>query len=272
MNSLILSARNHPALRALRTIRGAVMVLALGVAQILFVSAADVSAEPKPISPTPRVVVPKLHGTIKVDGNFDEPVWARAAVIQPLYRNDGSGREREHTKLRLWYDDEAIYLGWVCEDSDIQGTFTQRDSKLLEEEEVVEFFVAPTTLTRYFEFQWNPVGGIFDATIENDLDRRGVSKAFRGDPTFTAKGMKSAVKVDGTVGQSSDRDNLWKVEVRLPFADLGLTTPKANTVWRVNFHRYNRGQGHPTELLSWSPTLCPSFHQPGRFGTLQFGK
>lgn len=271
MYSLFSTSQSHPTSRKVSFVRAATLVLALGFAHVVSMSAADLPASPGKAHPTPRVGVPKLHGAIKVDGSFDEPVWARAAVIQPLYLNDGSGREREHTKVRIWYDDEAIYLGWVCEDSDIQGTFTQRDSKLWEEEEVVEFFVAPTTLSRYFEFQWNPVGGIFDATIENDLDQRGVSKAFRGDPKFTAKGMKSAVKVDGTVGKSGDRDNLWKVEVRLPFADLGLTTPKPNTVWRVNFHRYNRGQGHPTELLSWSPTLCPSFHQPGRFGTLEFG-
>ncbi len=271
MNSLIAAIRNSSASRRLWLVRASAIVLALGLVQRVCVSAADTPADPK--SPAlPRVVVPKLHGAIKVDGTLREAVWSKAAVIQPLYRNDGSGREREHTEVRVWYDDAAIYLGWTCQDSDIHGTFTKRDSKLWEEEEVVEFFVAPKTLTRYFELQWNPVGGIFDAIIENELDERGMSKAFEGDWTFTAKGMTSAVKVKGTVQKPGDRDSLWTVEIRLPFADLGLTTPKAGEVWRANFHRYNRSEGKPTELLSWSPTLNPSFHQPSRFGTLEFGK
>lgn len=274
MNSLISKARNDLASGLHRYFRVAAIaiVLALGLTHQIPVSAADAPADPKSPPALPRVVIPKLHGTIKVDGDLREAVWCKAAVIEPLYRNDGSGREREHTRVRLWYDDEALYLGWTCQDSDIQGTFTRRDSKLWEEEEVVEFFVAPENLSRYFELQWNPLGGIFDATIENDLDERGLSKAFRGDPGFTAKGMKSAVKVKGTVGKSSARDEFWQVEIRLPFADLGQPTPKPKAVWRANFHRYNRGEGHPTELLSWSPTLNASFHQPSRFGTLEFAK
>jgi hypothetical protein len=256
----------------LRPVRLAAIALVLGFAPLVTLPAADVPPAPKSSPALPRIVVPKLEAGIQVDGNLREAAWTKAAVIQPLYRNDGSGREREHTEVRVWYDDEAIYLGWTCQDSDIHGTLTQRDSKLWEEEEVVEFFVAPKTLTHYFELQWNPVGGIFDAIIENDLDERGMSKAFKGDWTFTAKGMKSAVKVKGTVGKSDDHDKYWKVEIRLPFSDLNQPTPKAGEVWRANFHRYNRSECLPTELLSWSPTLNPSFHQPSRFGTLEFGK
>jgi len=227
--------------------------------------AAEMPPKPKKLPPPKRIVVPKLHGSIKVDGELRESVWKKAAVLEPFYHNDGSGREREHTEVRLWYDDTALYLAWTCQDSDIQATFTQRDSKFWEEE-VVEFFVTANKLTRYFELQWNPLGGVFDAIIDNDLDERGVSKNFRGDWNFTAKGMKSAVKLKGTVGNSSDKDEFWQVEVMLPFADLGQATPRPKDVWRANFYRFNRTKGQPVEQLSWSPTLSPSFHQPGRFG------
>ena len=61
--------------------------------------------------------------------------------------------------MRVWYDDKALYLGWTCIDSDIQATFTKRDSKFWEEE-VAEFFVTAKELKRYFELQWNPLGGV----------------------------------------------------------------------------------------------------------------
>lgn len=260
-----------PISHSLRPVRVAAIALVVGFVSLVSLTADDAPA-PKSSPTLPHVVVPKLEAVIQVDGRLHEAVWKKAAVLTPLYRNDDSGRERERTQIRLWYDDQALYIGWTCRDSDIHGTFTQRDSKLWEEGEVVEFFVGPQSLNRYFELQWNPVGGIFDAIIENELDEHGMSKAFHGEWSYTAREMKSAVKVKGTVENSSDRDKSWRVEIRLPFADLNQPIPKAGEVWRANFHRYNRGKGHPTELLSWSPTLNPSFHQPSRFGYLEFGK
>lgn len=233
--------------------------------------AADIPPDPTTLPPPKRVVIPRLRGSIKIDGELKEKAWAKAARLEPFYKNDGSGREREHTEVRLWYDDQALYLGWTCRDVDIQATFTNRDSKFWEEE-VVELFVTATNLNRYFELQWNPLGGVFDAIIDNELDERGVSKAFKGDWNFTAKGMQSAVKVKGTVNDSSDKDDFWQVEVRLPFSDLGQPAPKPKDVWRANFFRFNRTRGLPVEELSWSPTQLPGFHQPIRFGYLEFGE
>lgn len=233
-------------------------------------AAADKSTDPNSFPSPKRVVVPKLQGPVTVDGDLNEAVWAKAAVLSPFSQNDDAGPEREKTAVRIWYDDSALYLGWTCTDADIQATFTARDSKFWEEE-VVEFFVTSKTLNRYFELQWNPLGGVFDAIIDNKLDQRGVSTNFIGDWSFTAKGMQSAVKVKGTVGNSSDKDEGWSVEVRLPFADLDEPAPKPKAVWRANFYRFNREKGHAPELLSWSPTRLPGFHQPSRFGYLEFG-
>ena len=256
-----------------------------GAATILFILMAThpvFAAETPQPSQTPqapqrlrspaRVVVPRLQGNVEVDGELSDPVWRKAVVLEPFFKNDGSGRGRELTTVRLWYDDAALYIGWTCRDTDIQATFTERDSKFWEEE-VVEFFVTPgKALHRYFELQWNPLGGVFDAIITNELDERGVSKSFKGDWSFTARKMTSAVAVRGTVQNSNDRDERWQVEVRLPFADLGVPAPKPGDVWRANFYRYNRGKDEPAELLAWSPTLLPGFHQPTRFGYLEFGK
>jgi hypothetical protein len=242
----------------------------ISVCAFLPARAAQASSPADSVPPPQRVVVPKLQGPITVDGDLTEPVWRSAAVLSPFFKNDGSGRGREETTVRVWYDDTALYLGWTCKDADIQATFTARDSRFWEEE-VAEFFVTSKDLARYFELQWNPLGGVFDAIIANDLDARGISKKFTGDWSYTAKGMRSAVKMKGTAANSSDVDEYWQVEVVIPFADLGEPTPKAGTTWRANFYRFNRGKDHPPEGASWSPTRLPSFHQPSRFGFLEFG-
>ena len=154
-------------------------------------------------------------------------------------------------------------------DLDVQATFTNRDSNFWDEE-VVEFFVAPKELKRYFELQWNPLGGVYDSIVQNQINEKGVSTNYIGDTSFTAKGMTSAVKIKATVGNSSDKDEFWQVEVMIPFAALGQSPPRPNVVWRANFYRFNREKDRPVELLSWSPTRVPDFHQPSRFGYLEF--
>jgi hypothetical protein len=234
--------------------------------------AAEGVAEADPAAlPVPRrVVIPKLQGAVTLDGVLDEPVWAKAVEITPFVQADNGGAVREGTTVRAWYDDVALHLGWTCVDADIQATYTARDSKFWEEE-VVEFFVTRGELARYYELQWNPLGGMFDALIANRLDARGVSRGITGDWSFTAAGMRSAVKVRGTVQKSEDRDEGWVVEVTIPFADLGGAAPRPGDVWRGNFYRYNREARQPLELQSWSPVFLRGFHQPSRFGYLEFG-
>ena len=259
-------------LRPMRPTPGwAHLLLIAGLLHLVALAADENLVELKSLPAPKRVLIPKLRGALKVDGELNEPVWKKAAPLSPFFPNDGAGNERERTSVRLWYDDTALYVGWTCADSDIQATFTARDSKFWEEE-VVEFFVTPKGLERYFELQWNPLGGVFDAIIHNQLDARGVSTNFTGDWSFTAKGMKSAVKVKGTIGNSADKDEVWQVEVMIPFAALGQSAPKPGEVWRANFYRFNRGKDQPVELLSWSPTMLPGFHQQSRFGFLEFGK
>jgi len=123
-------------------------------------------------------------------------------------------------------------------------------------ERSVEFFVTSKTLDRYFELQWNPLGGVFDAIIDNKLDQQGVSNELQRRLNFTAKGMKSAVKVKGTVGNSDDKDEMWQVEVALPFADLGSSRPNRK-LSGVRTFTVQPGEDKPAELLSWSPTRFP---------------
>lgn len=226
------------------------------------------SDEPVPL-PKP-VVIPRFNSMVKIDGSLHESVWTKAAVIKPLLRNDGSPPGDEQTEVRLWYNEQALFLGWLCQDTNIQATMTHRDNQLWEEE-AVEIFITPNSLDRYFEFQWNPLATTFDAVVTNALDSQGKSRNYRFDPTFTATNLTAAVVVKGSIGDSSDRDESWQVEAMIPFTAFRSVPPKPGEVWRGNFFRINRGTNQAAEYFSWSPTLSPWFHQPNRFGKLEFG-
>lgn len=255
--------------RDLKTLR---LVLAVACGALGFGCTMNKSPDAATITTEPRrAVVPKLSGDLRIDGRLDEPVWRRAAVFKPFFPNRGEGRDSEATEVRLWYDDTALHLGWLCADRDIQATLTKRDSRFWDEE-VVEFFVTADKLEQYFELQWNPLGGVFDAIIHNQIAAEGRSAKFTGDWSYTAKGLTSAARVEGTVGNSADLDRGWSVEVALPFSDLGVPAPSPGCVWRGNFYRFSRGANNPEQQLSWSPTRLPGFHEPSRFGHLEFGR
>src|SRR5438552_2108960 len=118
--------------RSLLSLHWGALAIIVGLVNLFPLGGAETSSDPKKLPLPKRVVVPKLHGSVKVDGELSESVWKKAAVLKPFYQNDGSGREREHTEVRLWYDDTALYLAWICQDADIQATFTQHDSKFWE--------------------------------------------------------------------------------------------------------------------------------------------
>ena len=255
--------------------RATTVVLVLSLTIVAWMAALSRTAEPQtPATPSsmpePKsTIVPHIEANVKIDGVLDEAPWQKAARLTPFAAHDTMAAAGVSTEVRIFYDEAALYLGWTCQDTDIQATFTQRDSRFWEEE-VVEFFVTSATLDRYFELEWNPLGGTFDAIITNDIGPDGRSRGIKGDWSYTATHMTHAARVDGTVQNSSDRDERWTVEVRIPFVDLNAGTPKSGDVWRGNFYRYNRDQNREPELLSWSPTIWPGFHQPTRFGYLRF--
>ena len=230
---------------------------------------AVIAAAQAPMPDPKTAIVPRIEAQVKIDGVLDEQPWQKAARLTSFVRNDKPAAARAATEVRVWYDQTALYLGWICDDYDIQATFTQHDSRFWEEE-VVEFFVTPAALDRYFELQWNPLGGTFDAIITNQIGSDGRSQRIDGDWSYTAANMTYAVLADGSVQDSSDRDQRWTVEVRIPFADLRVGTPRRGDVWRGNFYRFNRDRDREPEQLSWSPTIWPGFHQPTRFGYLRF--
>ena len=250
-------------------ILGILFALLRSLFTVLLLGLIGFAVASKAEEPLASAAVPQLSGTVVLDGKLDDAVWQEARQLTPLVINGNGSAPREQTKVWLFHDGKALYLAWEVTDQDIQATFTARDSRFWEEE-VVEFFLAPEKLDTYFELQWNPLGGVFDAIIHNTLDAQGKSRGIEGDWEFTAKGMRSKVSVEGTVSDASDRDRRWTVEAVIPFADLGNLKPVAGTLWRANFYRFNRGKNGFLEKQSWCPTLDPSFHQPSRFGVLKF--
>ena len=122
--------------------------------------------------------------------------------------------------------------------------------------------MTPVTLDRYFELQWNPLGGTFDAIITNELGVDGRSKQFKGTVSYPRRIITFAVNADGTVPIRATAIGDGRLKCASPFADLRVPTPRSCDVWRANFYRFNRDSGSETEQLSCRRRSCPAFINP----------
>ena len=235
-----------------------------------------------------------------VDGRLDEPVWARVPPVGDFLLNDGSGQPQLPTELRICWDDSNLYLAFIAVDTDIWGAYRQRDDPVWEEEVVEAFISSGGDVTRpssaeggraatdaadplgrrpslrlalratanYFEFNFSPHNVVFDARIE--IPENGDRAQMKSDIAWNCEGLRSVVRVVGTLDRHDDLDERWTVEAAIPFCQIGRDgrTPRKGERWRANFYRIDRaGDG---EFSAWSPTLVPNFHVPARFGHLVF--
>ncbi|NOZ29604.1 MAG: hypothetical protein GXP39_16330 [Chloroflexi bacterium] len=214
----------------------------------------------------PNYTCRRTHDPIVIDGRLDEPAWATAEVA-PLVRNLDGGPAQFGTEARLLWDDEHLYVAFVCEDPDIWGTMLERDSPLWEEEVVEVFLDANHNGRLYFEFEVSP------RNIQ--LDLMVVKRPGEPPQTFfewDCQGWETAVQIDGTLNDRSGRDRGWTVEMAIPLAEIYTAPhpPQPGDVWRLGLYRIERPQNTAPHLYAWSPTRAATYHIPERFGFLTF--
>ncbi len=217
--------------------------------------------------------IKKINSTLQIDGRLTEPEWQAAALTERfVHPSDGSAPVLSTYAKFLW-DDEYLYVGFICEDPNVWATMTNRDD-LLYNGEVVEIICDPDgDGLNYFEFQVNPLGTVLDLTINKPYMDGGHS-----DISWNLNDQHAAVWVDGTLNDTTDTDTQWTCEVALPFAELEFMAtsmhfpPENGDQWRMLVTRYDYPHmGSPVyELFSWDQTLPNNFHVPAMFGRITF--
>ncbi|HUT74494.1 MAG TPA: carbohydrate-binding family 9-like protein [Armatimonadota bacterium] len=216
----------------------------------------------------PTYIIRRTPQPIAVDGVLNEAVWRRIEPVAAFSLLDGSPPDFE-TEVKLCWDDRYLYVAFCCVDNDIWGTYTKRDQPLFDQE-VVEIFLNPSgDLVNYFELEVSPRNVIWDGKVHSP-DRR-PSEKWRADPRWNCEGMLTGVRVVGTLDDRSDLDQLWTVEMAIPFDAVAGRAPTDGERWRGNLYRIDRGERD--EYSCWSPTragLPNAFHHAERFGWFVF--
>jgi Carbohydrate-binding family 9 len=165
------------------------------------------------------------------------------------------------TALRIGRRGDALCVRFDARDdgTGVVATHRERDAPLWEED-VCEVFLAPEedSPRRYFEFEVNPLGTLFDARVDSPELARA---SMRVDTSWDCPGLSARVTV---------RPGRWSAALTIPLA--ALCDGPIPAIWRANFYRIDRGASEqPDEFSAWSPTLADpaDFHVPERFGILR---
>ena len=181
----------------------------------------------------------ELSDNIDVDGVLNEPGWDTAPPITEFFQSqpDPGYPATEPTVVRILYDEDNLYIGAVCYDSDIEHrTVTTLEHGLPPSTRDMDVFAVTLDpfLDRRNSFIWlvNPYGAYREGQTFNDS--RQADYAFR-----------APVDIKTTISDSG-----WTVEMAIPWKTLRFNPSRDGERWGMNLLRRVRRKN---EDSYWAP-------------------
>ncbi|MCB1230933.1 MAG: carbohydrate binding family 9 domain-containing protein [Verrucomicrobiae bacterium] len=174
-----------------------------------------------PARSKPSIAAVRVEKGPVVDGKLDDPVWAKAPAGGPLtqYLPAQNAPMSERTEFRIVFDDENIYLGVWCYDSEpdkIVARLMKREGSLWLDDNIIFVFDPFHDFRNGYVFFVNPNGARRDGLVSNSS-----LENHDWDGIWTAR---------ATIDEEG-----WKMEAAIPFKTLSLD-PDQST-WGFNLQR-----------------------------------
>ena len=222
-----------------------------------------------------------------IDGTIERKEWATANWTSNF--SDILGRKNPKppldTRCKMLWDDQYLYIAAELVEPDIWATLVNRDAIVYNDLDFEVFLDPNNDGEQYVEIEINALGTVMDLLMSKPYKKGG-----RFDLGWNAEGMKTAVKIYGTINNNADRDKKWTVEMAIPYEALKregrISHPTNGSTWRINFSRvqwpmekegtsYKRKQAEEGKRLResnwvWSPTGVIDMHVPQQWGFLHF--
>ncbi|WP_044202079.1 carbohydrate-binding family 9-like protein [Flammeovirga sp. OC4] len=226
---------------------------------------------------------------IKIDGVLDEEDWANAEWTQDFVDIEGDKQPNPpfQTRVKMLWDKDYLYIAAELEEPHLWSTITERDAVIYFDNDFEVFLNPVPTSSQYYEFEMNLLNTVWDLMM---------TKPYRDGGKFMnswqIEGLKSAVKMYGTLNDPSDKDEKWTLEIAFPWNVIAqehplAIFPKEDTRWRINFSRVNwdleakegeytkkinpdTGRPYPEHNWVWSPQGEIAMHMPEQWGYLHF--
>jgi predicted TIM-barrel fold metal-dependent hydrolase len=212
--------------------------------------------------PPPTLRARRISQDLPLGQPMRDTLWERAEPVCIEQRaTDGQVRPELATAVRALWSDRYLYLAFEAPFTRLtvfepalagaERVALDQPGASLWDRDVVEAFIGSELESpgRYVELEVAPTNERLDVRV--DLPRKDFA---------WASGFESTSVVDA-------RRKVWTCQMRVPIASLGAHVPKPGTVWRLNLFRCDRAN---RAFLAWRPPLSGSFHEPSRFGFLEF--
>jgi hypothetical protein len=213
----------------------------------------------------------KTNQIVTIDGNLSE--WSAIPSTNSFLDHQTGVQGTASAFAQMMWDDNNLYLAFTVTDSDITANYLNQDDKVFDNDDLVEmFFDFDGSGTNYLELGVSATGVNYDYNI---------SGSGTADLIWDIVGLEINTVIDGTLNNSTDVDNGYTVEIKIPFSSLSsmtngnYTQVQGGTTWKGNLYKisYNTGAGiHAgSDYLSVSDLGAFGFHQPAKFATFTFG-
>lgn len=222
---------------------------------------------------------------IIIDGIIDEQ-WKNAPWSEEFVDIEGNLKPNPvyPTRVKMLWDADYFYIAAKLSEPHIWAGITQHDAVIFQDNDF-EVFIDPDGDTHnYYEFEINALNTFWDLLLTKPYRDKGSAIN-----SWEIPGIKTAVKIYGSLNNSRDVDSAWTIEIAFPWKVLKECAPKIptnGTQWRINFSRVEwqadvvagkyvkrtdaNGKKLPEQNWVWSPQGSIAMHKPETWGYVQF--
>jgi Domain of unknown function (DUF5916)/Carbohydrate family 9 binding domain-like len=187
----------------------------------------------------------------RVDGVIDDTVWEAGEPVTDFVQQEPhvDAPATERTRVRVLYDDEALYFGVECfqrSPGGVVGRERRRDNALKDDD---RFEIILDTFHDHrngYHFVINPLGTQYDALITDE----GHDINAEWDERWWSETRMT--------------DQGWSAEIKIPFTSL--RSRRGVDSWGINFRRFIRGKNEAVQWTGWDRDF--SFLQVSQAGHL----
>lgn len=216
---------------------------------------------------SPKYTIRLTSARPHLDGEWNSPIWTKADTARIAWFHPMSRDHHPDAQARALYSDEGLHVIFRVKDRYVRSVTTEYSGPVWKDA-CVEFFVKPRADKGYFNLEMN-CGGTFLLGYSGDDSVKSERVPWEAASKIEVY-HSMPEKVDPEIAEPIE----WRVEYFVPFTVfekyLGPLGNLAGQRWRGNFYKCAENNSHP-HWAAWSPVGEKlNFHQPDKFGTIEF--
>ncbi len=234
-------------------------------------------------------VVQHTTQALQMDGSLRESDWQKAAWTTDFVDIEGAAKPLPtwQTRVKMLWNDSTLFVAATLQEPQLWATQTEHDAIIFKDNDFEVFLDPDNNTHQYFEIEVNALNKTFELFLPKPYRNGGDALV-----SWDAPGLRSGIKLEGTLNQPQDQDQGWTVEMAIPLQSLRIgypfRAPVEGALWRINFSRVEwrtrtvggknsklrdaAGKELPESNWVWSPQGVIDMHYPERWGYLQFSR